>query len=69
MRGRLAVATVFITMEATIHWIGNTSPEQAPKRYSCSSLRHVLSDSRQFEIRKSKADNGRTVIWYHSKVS
>lgn len=63
------MVTVFITMEAAIHWIGNTYPVQAPKRYSCSGWRHVLSDSRQFEIRKSKADNERTAIWYHSKVS
>ena len=69
MRGRLIGATVFITTEAAIHWIGNTYPEQPPKRYSCSIWRHVLNDSRQFEIRKSQADNERTAVWYRSKVS
>lgn len=55
-------------LEAAIRWIGSTYPEQTPKRYGCSSWRHVLHESRQFEIRKSQADNGRTTVWYRSKV-
>ncbi|WP_277588559.1 OST-HTH/LOTUS domain-containing protein [Pseudomonas chlororaphis] len=56
-------------LEAAIRWIGRTYPEQTPKRYGCSSWRHVLHESRQFEIRKSQADNEGTVVWYRSKVS
>ena len=56
-------------LEAAIRWIGRTYPEQTPKRYGCSSWRHVLHESRQFEIRKSQADNERTAVWYRSKVS
>lgn len=56
-------------LEAAIRWIGSTYPEQTPKRYGCSSWRHVLHESRQFEIRKSQADNGCTAVWYRSKVS
>jgi len=56
-------------LEAAILWIGGTYPEQTPKRYGCSSWRHALHESRQFEIRKSHADNGRTAVWYRSKVS
>ncbi|WP_349735980.1 OST-HTH/LOTUS domain-containing protein [Pseudomonas jessenii] len=56
-------------LEAAIRWIGGTYPEQAPKRYGCSSWRHVLHESQQFEIRKSQADNERTAVWYRSKVS
>lgn len=56
-------------LEAAIRWIGNAYPEQTPKRYSCSSWRHVLHESRQFEIRKIQADNERTTVWYRSKVS
>lgn len=56
-------------LEAAIRWIGDTYPEQMPKRYGCSSWRHVLHESRQFEIRKSQPDNERTAVWYRSKVS
>ncbi|MGY4663742.1 hypothetical protein ACVWZ9_004536 [Pseudomonas chlororaphis] len=56
-------------LEAAIRWIGRTYPEQTPKRYGCSSWRHVLHESRQFEIRKFQADNKGTVVWYRSKVS
>ncbi|WP_025809361.1 OST-HTH/LOTUS domain-containing protein [Pseudomonas chlororaphis] len=56
-------------LEAAIRWIGGTYPEQTPKRYGCSSWRHVLHESRQFEIRKSQVDNERTAVWYRSKVS
>ncbi|AZE47737.1 hypothetical protein C4K04_2053 [Pseudomonas chlororaphis] len=56
-------------LEAAIRWIGSVYPEQTPKRYGCSSWRHALHESRQFEIRKSQADNERTAVWYRSKVS
>ncbi|RON25644.1 OST-HTH/LOTUS domain-containing protein [Pseudomonas lini] len=56
-------------LEAAIHWIGSTYPEQTPQRYGCSSWRHVLHESRQFEIRKSQADNKHTAVWYRCKIS
>lgn len=56
-------------LEAAIRWIGGTYPEQTPNRYGCNSWRHVLHESRQFEIRKSQADNETTAVWYRSKVS
>ena len=56
-------------LEASIRWIGGTYPAQTPKRYGCSSWKHVLHESMQFEIRKFQADNERTAVWYRSKVS
>ena len=56
-------------LEAAIRWMGSAYPEQTPKRYGCSRWRHALHESRQFEIRKSKADNERTAVWYRSKAS
>jgi hypothetical protein len=56
-------------LEAAVRWIGNTYPEQTPKRYGCSSWRQALCESRQFEIRKSQAENKPTAVWYRSKVS
>ena len=56
-------------LEAAIRWISDTYPEQSPKRYGCNRWRHVLHESRQFEIRKSQVDNEGTTVWYRSKVS
>jgi hypothetical protein len=56
-------------LEASILWMGGTYPEQTPKRYGCRRWRHVLHESRQFEIRKSQAGNERTAVWYRSKIS
>lgn len=56
-------------LNAAIRWIGSTDPEQKPKRYGCSSWRHVLHESQQFEIRKSQAGDEHTVVWYRSKAN
>ncbi|MNM50695.1 hypothetical protein D3C81_617440 [compost metagenome] len=61
--------TGWTRLEAAIRWINDAYPEQTPKRYGCNSWRHVLHESRQFEIRKSQADNEQTTVWYRSKVS
>ncbi|MCL8329456.1 MULTISPECIES: OST-HTH/LOTUS domain-containing protein [Pseudomonas] len=56
-------------LNAAIRWIGSTDSEQTPKRYGCSSWRHVLHESQQFEIRKSQAGDEHTVVWYRSKAN
>ena len=56
-------------LEAAIRWIGITYPEQTPKRYGCSSWRHVLHESKQFEIRKTQAEYRLTTVWYRSKTN
>jgi hypothetical protein len=43
-------AAVFITIEATIHWIGNTYPEQTPKQPQLHQLEACPK-------RKSQANN------------
>lgn len=54
---------------AAIAWIGSRAPEQIPKRYGCGSWRHVIHESRQFEIRKQgQSENGGTVVWYRSRL-
>ncbi|MDO8696316.1 MAG: OST-HTH/LOTUS domain-containing protein [Pseudomonas sp.] len=43
-------------------------PELNPKKYGCSSWRHVIHQSGLFEIQKRKpADSERTQVWYRSK--
>lgn len=52
-------------LDAAIAWVARTYPEQTPKRYGCGSWRHVIHESKQFEIRKQiQPENGRTVVWY-----
>lgn len=43
-------------------------PELNPKKYGCSSWRHVIHQSGLFEIQKRKpADTERTQVWYRRK--
>lgn len=66
--------------ESTCHEAGWTSlttaigfihldwPELNPKKYGCSSWRHVIHQSGLFEIQKRKpTDSERTQVWYRSK--
>jgi hypothetical protein len=58
-------------LNAAIAWQRQHAPEQTPTRYRCSSWRHVLHESRQFEVGKQMpveggpATNG-TVVCYRS---
>lgn len=52
---------------ATDH-IRKTEPEQTPKKYACRSWRHLLHESKQFEVRKKQtAPRQPTEVWYRSK--
>lgn len=51
-----------------IAYIGMREAEQTPKKYGCSSWRHVLHESEQFELRKVQAALGLpTATWYRSR--
>ncbi|NCT84437.1 MAG: hypothetical protein GXC94_14905 [Comamonadaceae bacterium] len=64
----------WIELNAAIAWIARRHPDQAPKRYGCSSWRQVLHESRQFEVMKKPATvltagagpTG-TVVYYRSR--
>lgn len=48
-----------------IAYIRNAHPEHTPRRYGCSSWRQVLHESRQFLVRKERANSSLpTKIWY-----
>lgn len=52
-----------------ISWIAKTYPDQTPKRYGCSSWRHVIHQSQQFEIRKQhQAEGGPSLVLYRSRT-
>jgi hypothetical protein len=53
-------------LNAAIAWIReHDDTDQTPGRYGCSSWRHVIHESGQFDIRKEPTDSG-TVVWYRS---
>lgn len=52
-------------LNAAIGRIHQRAPSQTPKRYGCGSWRHVIHESRQFEIRKQTTRAG-TVVSYRS---
>lgn len=56
------------SLTAAIGFIHLDWPELNPKKYGCSSWRHVIHQSGLFEIQKRKpADSERTQVWYRSK--
>lgn len=48
-------------------WIRAEHPDQKPQRYGCGSWRHVIHESRQFEIRRTlDKEQGCGEVWYRS---
>lgn len=51
-----------------IAYIGMREADHTPKKYGCSSWRHVLHESKQFELRKIQvAPDLPTETWYRSR--
>ena len=49
-------------------WIRAQHPDQHPQRYCCGSWRHVIHESRQFEIRRTvNTEQGCGEVWYRSR--
>lgn len=49
--------------------IKTSCPNQTPKKYGCSSWRHVIHESKLFEIQKtSTAASGAVQVWYRSRA-
>ncbi|MCX7166604.1 MAG: OST-HTH/LOTUS domain-containing protein [Rhodocyclales bacterium] len=56
-------------LQHAIDYIGQHEPKHTPMRYGCSSWRHVLHESEQFEVRREQPAPGiPTVTWYRSRV-
>lgn len=55
-------------LQDAIEYMRLHAPEHIPKRYGCSSWRHVLHESGQFDIRKENLNkNTKNVTWYKSR--
>lgn len=49
-------------------WIRAQHPDQHPQRYGCGSWRHVIHESRQFEVRRTvNTEQGCGDVWYRSR--
>ena len=55
-------------LQDAIDYIRQNEPEHTPTRYGCSSWRHLLHESEQFEVRREQAAPGQpTLTWYRSR--
>ncbi len=49
-------------------WLRTQYPEQQPNRYGCSSWRHIIHASQQFEIcKRVNTEQGSSEVWYRSR--
>lgn len=49
-------------------WLRTQYPEQQPNRYGCSSWRHIIHASQQFEIcKRVNTEQGGHEVWYRSR--
>ena len=49
-------------------WIRAQHPDQRPQRYGCGSWRHIIHESRLFEIRRTvNTEQGCGEVWYRSR--
>lgn len=56
-------------LQDAIDYIRQNDPEHTPTRYGCSSWRHLLHESEQFELRREQAAPGQpTHTWYRSRL-
>jgi hypothetical protein len=55
-------------LQEAVNYIQQHEPEHTPARYGCSSWRHVLHESEQFEVRREQQAPGLpTATWYRSR--
>ncbi len=55
-------------LNSAITWLRTQYPEQQPNRYSCSSWRHIIHASQQFEIcKRVNTEQGGREVWYRSR--
>lgn len=55
-------------LHSAIAWVGQHAPDQTPKRYGCGSWRHVIHESKEFDVRKQgQTATGSTLVWYRSR--
>jgi len=56
----------WVNLDAAARWVSENQPEQTPKKYRCSSWRHVIHESGQFELRRF-THNGQFGAWFRER--
>ncbi len=51
----------------SINWIRVNAPTQIPSRYRCGSYRHVLHESKSFDVERRLDTGGRVEVWYRAR--
>ena len=42
----------WVSVDAAARWVSENRPDQTPQKYGCSRWRHVVHESREFELRR-----------------
>jgi len=53
----------WVEVQTAARWVAENQPEQTPQKYGCSRWRHVIRESRQFELRRF-THNGHAGTWF-----
>lgn len=56
----------WVNLNVAAHWMSEHHPKQTPQRYGCVRWRHVIHESRQFELRNFK-HNGQQGAWFRAR--
>ena len=56
----------WVNLEAAARWVSEHHPQQTPQRYGCSSWRHVIHESGQFELRRF-THKGQFGAWFRDR--
>lgn len=53
----------WVEIQTAARWVAENQPEQTPQKYGCCRWRHVIHESRQFELRRF-THNGQAGTWF-----
>lgn len=56
----------WVNLDAAARWVSEHQPEQTPQKYGCSRWRHVIHESKQFELRRF-THNGMFGAWFRER--
>ncbi|HDS1555495.1 TPA: OST-HTH/LOTUS domain-containing protein [Stenotrophomonas maltophilia] len=57
----------WVSLDTAVRWVAEHHPEQTPKKYGCARWRHVIHESRQFELRHF-VHHGQLGAWFRERA-
>ncbi|WP_303637077.1 OST-HTH/LOTUS domain-containing protein [Stenotrophomonas tuberculopleuritidis] len=58
----------WLNLDTAVRWVSEHHPEQTPKKYGCARWRHVIHESKQFDLRHF-THNGQFGAWLRERVN